>query len=621
MPRTRAGRVAISGIAITIVLSLAPVPVTGPAQAADAAGVARMQTCSPTSANFVALEAAPEVTGSIPIGAGMHRLWDLGVTWKDVNPGPGSFTWAALDAQVAKAQASGARSFLVLGLTPAWAAANPSAGDPRWGAGTSSPPRDINDWKAYVTAVVDRYGSRIAGYEVWNEANLATFWTGTPDQMADLTAAAYQIIKAKQPDAIVTLPSVTLRLRPSMRRFVMPLLASLGARGNPFDAFAIHSYPAGNLGPSDRVNDIVYWQSTVVDQVGASSPVLDRLVFDTEVNYGLAGPGATPGRDYSDAEGAALIQQTYLDSRSLGIDATFWYLYTAAPYSLLGVQLWEGSPAALDAWQAMRRVFATGLPCPAAGAPNPFEVDRKLAAISTALPTEAGKVSVLDDAVPTTGAGPPAIVGPRLSVSGAGWTLAAQAPTVRTSVPFGATAGSSIAVTGAGYAPGSTVYTWLLSPTTFLSATMADASGAFSASVTIPAETRAGTHVLQVNGFTPSSQVRSSSIGFQLFATATSPVSATVTFAPGKAKLDSTARGTLRDLLAGLPSGVNKTTIISVAFSKTGPRKSGRALTQKRAQKIVDYLTKAGLKGSIKITRNSPAKKKDANRGSVTITW
>ena len=146
-------------------------------------------------------------------------------------------------------------------MTPQWAAANPNAGDPRWGAGTASPPRDINDWKAYFT-------------------------------------------------------SVALRLRAYMRRFVDPFLAALNTRGYPFDGFAIHTYPAGKPGPQDRVNDIVYWQSTVANSVGAASPVLDRLTFDTEVNFGVAGPGATPGRAYSDAEGASIIQQTYLDSQS-----------------------------------------------------------------------------------------------------------------------------------------------------------------------------------------------------------------------------------------------------------------------------------------------------------------
>ncbi|CAB4966494.1 MAG: hypothetical protein F2840_13975 [Actinobacteria bacterium] len=590
-----------------------------PVRAADVNGVARMHACTPPSSNFVSLEVAPEVTGAIPISAGMHRLWDLGVTWKDVNPAAGSFTWTALDAQVAKAEAAGSKPLLVLGMTPQWAAANPSAGDPRWGAGTSSPPRDINDWKAYVTAIVDRYGSRIAAYELWNEANLSTFWTGTADQMADLTAAAYPIIKAKQPDAIVLLPSVTLRLRASMRKFVGPFLAALGTRGFPFDGFAIHSYPAGNLSPQDRVNDIVYWQSTVVNQLGADSPVLDRLIFDTEVNYGLAGPGATPGRSYSDAEGASIIQQTYLDSQSLGIDATFWYLYTATSYSLLGVQLWSGTPDSLTAWSAIRRTFSPGTSCPAAGAPSPFETDRKLAVVAGGISVESGKASVFDNGVTAVSVAPPTIAGSRLTTSSAGWTLSTETTTVQSTAPFGAGAGSSVAVVGSGYSPGTTVYLWFTEPSTFLSATTADANGAFSTKVTIPAGASAGNHVLQVNGFTQGASVRSASIGLRVFAKATSPAKAVLTFPSGKRNLDASARAALRDLVATVPKGVRTTTVVAGEMHKSDAD-TGK-LARKRAKKVVAYLKKAGLAGPFDITVSAVPKSRDSNHVRVGVTW
>ena len=590
-----------------------------PVRAADVNGVARMHACTPPSASFVSLEVAPEVTGAIPITAGMHRLWDLGVTWKDVNPASGTFTWTALDAQIAKAEAAGAKPLLVLGMTPQWAAANPFAGDPRWGAGTASPPRDINDWKAYVTAVVDRYGSRIAAYELWNEANLATFWTGTADQMADLTAAAYPIIKAQQPDAIVLLPSVTLRLRASMRRFVGPFLAALGTRGFPFDGFAIHSYPAGNLGPQDRVNDIVYWQSTVVNQLGADSPILDRLIFDTEVNYGLAGPGATPGRSYSDAEGASLIQQTYLDSQSLGIDATFWYLYTAAQYSLLGVQLWSGTHDSLAAWSAMRRAFSPGTSCRTAGAQSPFETDRKLAVVAGGVSVESGKVSVLDNGVDAVATPPPVIAGSRLTTSSTGWTLSATTTTVQSTAAFGAEAGSSIAVLGGGYAPGTTVYTWLTAPSTFLSAATADANGAFSTTVTIPVDASAGNHVLQVNGFTPSGPVRSASIGLTVFAKATSPAKVVLTFPAGKKKLDATARAALRDLVAMVPKGVGTTTVVTGEMHTSDA--DTRTLARKRAKNVLAYLKKAGLAGPFDIATTAVPQKRDSDHVSVAVTW
>ena len=358
-PWSRLRAVAIVTATITAASALA----TGgiPAQAATPTIVPVALDAGRNPGNaFASLEVAPEVTGPVPMAAGYYRLWDMAVAWKDVNPARGVFTWATLDQRVAQAEASGAIPMLVLGLTPQWAAADPSAGDPRWGAGTASPPADMNTFQSYVDAVVSRYGTRIGAYEVWNEANLPTFWTGTPVQMANMTQIAYYTIKAKSPGAIVTAASVTTRLRGPMKKFVTPYVKALASAGSPVDALAIHSYPAGTAGPAQRALDVQNWQTVVEFAAGPGADILDKQVWDTEVNYGLAGPGSTPGTDYTDAQGADLITQTFADSLELGIDATFWYLYTAAPFDLLGVQLWAGTPASLAAWNSARSTYKAG---------------------------------------------------------------------------------------------------------------------------------------------------------------------------------------------------------------------------------------------------------------------
>lgn len=363
MPKTR--RSLLRSVALaTIALASATALVAGsmPAQAVRVTQSVptALNTCQLLSKAFVSLEVAPELTGSVPVGAGYHRLWDMAAAWKDINPSNGVFNWTVLDQRVAQAEASGAVPMLVLGLTPQWAAADPSAGDPRWGLGSASPPADFNTYRAYVNAVVSRYGGRIGAYEVWNEANLVTFWTGTPDQMAQMTQIAYDTIKAKNPNAIITAASVTTRLRSPMAKFMTPYVQALKAQNYPFDAWAIHTYPAGDKGPDQRKSDVQNWQQVVADAAGPSSPALDKQVWDTEVNYGLAGPGATPHTDYSDAQGADLVTQTFADSLALGIDATFWYLYTAAPFSLLGVQFWSGTPLTTAAWVAARAKYSPG---------------------------------------------------------------------------------------------------------------------------------------------------------------------------------------------------------------------------------------------------------------------
>ena len=354
---TKAAAIGLTSVALVMgSVTAAQAATLTPAQIE--AGLKKFQSASARASYFMSMEVAPEVTDAVPLNAGMHRLWDMKVAWKDVNPARGVFDWSVLDMRIAQAEASGARPMLVLGLTPTWAAANPSAGDPRWGLGTASPPTNINDWKNYVQAVVSRYGTRIGAYEVWNEANLQTFWTGSFDELAALTDTAYDIIKSSNSGALVLMASTTTRLVSPAAKFTTGYLEALGRYGNPFDGYTIHTYPAGDI-PFDgvsaqRISDIKAWQTAVVKAVGPDSPLLDRLIFDTEVNYGLAGPGTRPGTDFTDEQGAALLEQTFRDSAALGIDATFWYLYTASPFDLLGVQMWSGSPLVNAKWNALR---------------------------------------------------------------------------------------------------------------------------------------------------------------------------------------------------------------------------------------------------------------------------
>ena len=386
-------RLIVVAAATILPVTLLTGPIASPAQATPLSptdtytqkvkGLSRLQAPG-ASPNAFSLTVGPAVgwnaglEGLRPPAAPLYRLWDMKVAWKDVNPAQGVFEWSELDRRVALVESWGGKPLLVLGLTPQWAAANPAAGDPRWGAGTASPPSDRQYWDTYVTAVANRYGSRIGGYELWNEANLPTFWQGTTEQLYELAESASTIIRAASTEAIVLAPSTTTRLRNAARKFTAGFASQIpkGTKG-PFDAWTIHSYPTGSAGVNfndgtktpraaadKRVDDILNWQNALVDAVGPNSPALDIDIYDTEVNYGLRGPGIEPGQNWNAAEATQLMNMTYQDSRNLGINSTFWYQYTSTPYDLLGVQ-WNPSQPGLDAmWNTMR---TAGIP-PIAGA-------------------------------------------------------------------------------------------------------------------------------------------------------------------------------------------------------------------------------------------------------------
>lgn len=336
-------RARLSVLALTAAAGLLMAPLASPAQAATGITVTQFS-----------LGLAPEVTTSPGVPAGLIRLWDMGVAWRDVNPAPGVFQWTVLDQRIAQVQAAGAKVLYVAGLTPVWAAANPGDGDPRWGAGSASAPADPATYGTFITALMQRYGGRIAAVETWNEANLKTFWTGTPDQMADLTARASAAIKAVSPGTTVFAASTTTRLINSVKNFFGPYAAALKARGFPIDGWTIHTYPAANATPVNRYDAIDAWRDVLRSSIGADSPGMSKAVWDTEINYGLAGPGAIPDQDFDGTTGATYLARTYVDSMRQGISGTFWYLWTASPYGLVGVQLHTGTTQTIDAYNRVR---------------------------------------------------------------------------------------------------------------------------------------------------------------------------------------------------------------------------------------------------------------------------
>jgi hypothetical protein len=281
----------------------------------------------------------PAVWPDIVLGA--IRLWDTSTSWADIEKSPGAYNWAALDQAIAVAQGFGKKDImLVLGGTPAWASDDPSPNALPY-PGAAGMPLNPSRWDEWVTQVATRYKGRITSYQVWNEANLSTFSTMTPAEMADLTKRAYDIIKSIDPQALVVAPSTGTRLTSAFTKFYPAFLAELKARGWPVDVFTAHTYPSSLGTPTDRVALIRQWIQALRK---AGAP--DRPLWDTEVNYGLAGPGAAnPHQDITGAQAASWTARTYLDSLRLGISRAYWYAW-APENALLGIQMYKGTPAA-----------------------------------------------------------------------------------------------------------------------------------------------------------------------------------------------------------------------------------------------------------------------------------
>jgi hypothetical protein len=138
---------------------------------------------------------------------GMLRMWDTDTVWGALEPKNNVWVWSRLDGYVNAARAANPniKIILVLGQTPKWAVANTADHrdspyhiptyipevpiDVRGQKILSNSPDNISDWKDYVKAVANRYAGKIQYVEVWNEANVGIFFSGTLTQLKDLEAA------------------------------------------------------------------------------------------------------------------------------------------------------------------------------------------------------------------------------------------------------------------------------------------------------------------------------------------------------------------------------------------------------------------------------------------------
>ena len=319
------------------------IPVATPAQAARIKDPSKNLKGTVIQDSLFGLHVNGAERGVWPtINFGSLRLWDNATSWTNIETSKGVFDWTNLDRAVSNANQNGVTDFLmVLSGTPTWATnqRNPiSLPAPN----ASGVPANMADWDDWVRAVATRYKGKITNYQPWNEANLKTFYTGTPAQMADLTKRAHDIIKSIDPSATIVAPSTGLRLNGALQRFYPKFLQELKARNWPVDVWSAHTYPNSLGTTNDRRELANKWIDLLK---AAKAPNLP--LWDTENNYGLGGPGPDfPEQDIKGTKAASWTAVTYLDALRLGISRV--YIYQWGPYNdLWGIQYKDGAPGAI----------------------------------------------------------------------------------------------------------------------------------------------------------------------------------------------------------------------------------------------------------------------------------
>ena len=272
--------------------------------------------------SFFGMHDADPVGDSWPDGpVGSLRVWDAGAVWSQVETAPGSYDFSRLDAIVDTARAHKAQTLIVLGQTPTFHSRKPKKVG-AYGAGAASMPK-MRAWKAYVSAVVERYNAPDVAFQVWNEANVEGYWNGSYRQMAKLTAAARAVVDSVTP--VPTLVAPAMAARTLFQRAGLRLLFAEKVRGVPVadmvDVLSLQLYPEDGEGLV-RKAALLTESRRILELQGVAA---DKPVWDTEINYGLQGGDAV--NPLAPEAQMTNVAMSYLLDAADGVERVYWYAW------------------------------------------------------------------------------------------------------------------------------------------------------------------------------------------------------------------------------------------------------------------------------------------------------
>lgn len=298
---------------------------------------------------------------------GSARLWDMGVTWADLQPTPTDPIAGTnpavrrLDAIVHGFQARHVRPLIVLGMTPAWAV-DPNCHPPaKWPLQTCGPVvvgGQSPAWSSYVLSLALRYSD--VDFEVWNEPNLRNGWNDSITKLATLQHLAATAIHDAGTGDVVVSPSVAVTSG-SPLSWLSAFLRAPG--GRDFDVFGLHLYPSdrsarGGYGPEWSIG-MLHRVRAVLRRHGVRAPT-----WDTEMNVGRYPYRHSSSRAFAGLLGAAMVARTYLLQLARGVDRVYWY--AADDRSWGGTWLepanLRGVTAAGAAFRVLRRMLVGARP-------------------------------------------------------------------------------------------------------------------------------------------------------------------------------------------------------------------------------------------------------------------
>jgi hypothetical protein len=134
--------------------------------------------------------------------AGVRAL-RTGLSWPEVEPSRGKFTWTRYDALVDAATARGMTVIFTLGPTPQWASRGGADVEPAGRARML--PAKLEDWSRYVGAAVTHFRGRVRFWQVWERSDFRRL-RAPPSGLLKLLDGAHRSLRQADPQARLICP-------------------------------------------------------------------------------------------------------------------------------------------------------------------------------------------------------------------------------------------------------------------------------------------------------------------------------------------------------------------------------------------------------------------------------
>lgn len=291
------------------------------------------------------------------IGAGQDPLareayaagsrWDrFDFRWNAIESEPGQFDFAPHERLVDRDRDYGLQIVAILGSTAQWAASD-CANTAQVSQAEVLPlghpplPRSVNDdnpwrscppvnlqlawdnpenhWGNYVYQTVNHFKNKVKVWEIWNEPDLAYFWSGSPAEYARLLQVGYQAVKAADPEATVLFGGLAYWTSPSFYEQVLQELQRIDGASEHngyFDALSLHLY--------SNVYNIAPIASQIQTEMLATVGPHPIWLTETGVPIWDENQQSDPYFQSATAEeAAAFMIQGYAAARAAGIERFF----------------------------------------------------------------------------------------------------------------------------------------------------------------------------------------------------------------------------------------------------------------------------------------------------------